>query len=146
MKVLANDEAFLAIPESNLTEYSSAKFVIQQIPYEHTSSYLSGSDKGPAAMVAASHYVEFYDEELDDESYRKVGIATVDALDFTDTFDADAIALIEKQTDQLLKDDKFIISLGAEHSITYGFVKSYTKKFKNLPVLQFDAHTDLREA
>lgn len=146
MKVLANDEAFLAIPESNLTEYSSAKFVIQQIPYEHTSSYLSGSDKGPAAMVAASHYVEFYDEELDDESYRKVGIATVDALDFTDTFDADAIALIEKQTDQLLKDDKFIISLGAEHSITYGFVKSYTKKFKNLSVLQFDAHSDLREA
>ena len=146
MKVLPKDQAFLAIPEADLSSYEKAKFVIQQIPYEHTSSYLSGSDKGPAAMVAASHFVEFWDEELEMESYKKAGIATLEPLDFTNKFDADAISLIEKQTDELLMDDKFVISLGAEHSITYGFVKSHAKKYQDLSVLQFDAHSDLREA
>jgi len=146
MKVLPNDQAFLAIPESDLATYEKAKIVVQQIPYEHTSSYMSGSDKGPAAMVAASHFVEFWDEELEMESYKKVGISTLEPLDFTGIFDADAIALIEKQTDELLMDDKFVVSLGAEHSITYGFVKSHAKKYQDLSVLQFDAHSDLREA
>lgn len=146
MKVLPNDQAFLAIPEAELTSYEKAAFVIQQIPYEHTSSYLSGSDKGPAAIVAASHFVEFYDEELDVESYKKYGISTLPPLEFKNIVDADAIALIEKQTDELLMDDKFVVSLGAEHSITYGFVKSHAKKYKDLSVLQFDAHSDLREA
>ncbi|TAH38815.1 MAG: agmatinase [Bacteroidetes bacterium] len=146
MKVLPNDQAFLAIPEADLATYEKAKVVIQQIPYEHTSSYLTGSDKGPAAMLAASHFVEFWDEELEMESYKKVGIATLESLDFTNTFDSDAIALIEKQTDALLMDDKFVVSLGAEHSITYGFVKSHVKKYKDLSILQFDAHSDLREA
>lgn len=146
MKVLPNDQAFLAIPEADLATYEKAKVVIQQIPYEHTSSYLTGSDKGPAAMLAASHFVEFWDEELEMETYKKVGIATLESLDFTNTFDSDAIALIEKQTDALLMDDKFVVSLGAEHSITYGFVKSHAKKYKDLSILQFDAHSDLREA
>lgn len=146
MKVLPNDLAFLAIPEPELASYEKAKFVIQQIPYEHTSSYLSGSNKGPAAMIAASHFVEFYDEELETESYRKAGIATLQALDFANVFDADAIALIEKQTDQLLQDDKFVVSLGAEHSITYGFVKSHARKYHDLSVLQIDAHSDLRQS
>ncbi|HNQ61552.1 MAG TPA: agmatinase [Bacteroidia bacterium] len=146
MKVLPNDKAFLAIPEEDLARYDNAKIVIQQIPYEHTSSYLSGSDIGPAAMVAASHFVEFYDEELEMESYKRVGIATLDALDFTNAVDADAIAIIEKQTDELLMDDKFVVSLGAEHSLTYGLVKSHAKKYNDLCVLQFDAHSDLREA
>ena len=65
MKVLSNEEAFLAIPESSLCDYKNSKFVIQQVPYEHTSSYLEGRAKGPAAIVSASHFVEFYDEELD---------------------------------------------------------------------------------
>ncbi len=146
MKVLPNDQAFLAIPEEDLSSYDKAKIVVQQIPYEHTSSYLMGSDKGPAAMVAASHFVEFYDEELEVESYKKAGIATLEAIDFTNAVDADAIALIEKQTDNLLMDDKFVVSLGAEHSLTYGLVKSHAKKYHDLSVLQFDAHSDLREA
>ncbi len=146
MKVLPNELAFLAIPEPDLASYEKAKFVIQQIPYEHTSSYLMGSAKGPAAMVAASHFVEFYDEELEVESYRKAGIATLESLDFANTYDADAMDLIEKQTDQLIRDDKFVVSLGAEHSITYGFVKSHAKKYHDLTVLQIDAHSDLREA
>jgi agmatinase len=145
MQVLPADKAFLAIPEKELCDYENAKVVIQQIPYEHTSSYLEGSARGPSAIVAASHFVEFYDEELELESYKKCGVATLPALDFGKKVDREAMDLIESQTDQLLMDDKFVVSLGAEHSITLGFVKSHAKKYNDLCVLQFDAHSDLRE-
>jgi N1-aminopropylagmatine ureohydrolase len=146
MKSLPNDQAFLAIPEPELCSYEKAKFVIQQVPYEHTSSYLEGSAKGPKAMVEASHFVEFYDEELDMETYRSCGIATMEELDFGSKVDADAVAFIESETDKLIKDGKYVVSLGAEHTVTLGFVKAHAKKYSNLAVLQIDAHSDLRSS
>lgn len=135
---------FLAIEDPALYEYENARFVIQSAPYEHTSSYLQGSAKGPGAIIEASHFVEFYDEELDQETFRMGGIATMPAIDFTGKFDADAISAIEKATDKLINDGKFVISLGAEHTVTLGFVKSHAKKYGNISVLQIDAHSDLR--
>jgi len=146
MKVLPGEDCFLAIPEPELCSYEKSKFVIQQAPYEHTSSYLQGSAKGPAAMIEASHFVEFYDEVLDMESYRQCGIATLPAIDFGSKVDADAINLIESETDKLIRDGKFVVSVGAEHTVTLGFVKSHLKKYKNLCVLQIDAHSDLRSS
>ncbi len=90
--------------------------------------------------------MEFYDEELDQESFRKGGIATLSPMNFDGKFDADAIDLIEKHTDQLIDDGKFVISLGAEHTVTFGFVKSHVKKYGNISVLQIDAHSDLRSS
>jgi len=144
MKSLPPDESFLAIPEPELCNYDSSRFVIQQVPYEHTSSYLEGSSKGPGAMIEASHFVEFYDEMLDMESYRHGGIATLPAIDFNGRIDADAIALIEKETSAHLDNGKYVISAGAEHTVTFGFVKAFKKKYSDIHVLQIDAHSDLR--
>lgn len=146
MKARGAASNFLGIEEGSLCSYESAKYVIQSAPYEHTSSYLSGSDKGPEAILEASHYVEFYDEELDQETFRKGGIATLDPIDFTGKFDKEAVDLIEAETSKLINDGKFVISLGAEHTVTYGFVKAHLKKYPNLSVLQIDAHSDLRQA
>jgi agmatinase len=144
MKSLSTEENFLAIPEPEFSDYEKSKYIIQQVPYEHTSSYLQGSAKGPAAIIKASHFVEFYDEMLDMESYRHGGIATLPAIDFGKKVDADAIAFIEQETDKHLKNGKYVISVGAEHTVTLGFVKSHLKKYKNISVLQIDAHSDLR--
>ena len=146
MQTLSNDKAFLAIPESDLCSYEQSKFVIQQVPYEHTSSYIEGSAKGPQAIVNASHFVEFYDEELDCETYKSCGIATLFPIDFKGMVDEAAINLIEKETDALLNDKKFVISIGAEHTVTNGFVRSHKKKYPGLAVLQIDAHSDLRQS
>lgn len=146
MKALGPESNFLAIDDPSLYEYDKARFVIQQVPYEHTSSYLQGSAKGPGAIVEASHFVEFYDEEQDRESFRSGGIATLPPIDFSGKVDADAIAEIEKHTDRLIADGKFVISLGAEHTVTLGFVKSHVKKYGDISVLQIDAHSDLRQA
>lgn len=141
---LPPDESFLAIPEPELCSYDTSRFVIQQVPYEHTSSYLQGSAKGPGAMIEASHFVEFYDEMLDMESYRQGGIATLPPIDFKGKIDADAVALIEKETSSHLNNGKYVISVGAEHTVTFGFVKAFRKKYDDVHVLQIDAHSDLR--
>ncbi len=146
IKALGTAQNFLGIPEEEFYSYANSHYVIQQVPYEYTSSYLAGSDKGPAAIVRASQYVELYDEELDMETYRKAGIATLKPLDFKGRHDKKAVDYIEAQTALLLKDKKFVVSLGAEHTVTLGFVKAHQKFFKKFSVLQIDAHSDLREA
>lgn len=146
MKYLGAKDNFLGIEDEDYFCYENAKFVIQQLPYEYTSSYLMGSAKGPGAMVKASQFVELYDEELDAEPYKTGRICTLKPVKFGKKVDADAIDLIEKKTTKLLNDDKFVVSLGAEHTVTYGLVKAHAAKYKNLTVLQFDAHSDLREA
>lgn len=146
MKYYGPDKNFLAIEEQELYAYESSKIVIQSAAYEHTSSYLSGSDKGPEAIIAASQFVELYDEELDTEAYADTGICTLEPINFNGKVDADAVDLIEAETDKLLNDGKFVVSLGAEHTVTYGFVKAHAKKYDNLTVLQLDAHSDLRDS
>lgn len=146
MKYLHTDENFLGIEDENFYSYQNAKFVIQSLPYEYTSSYLQGSAKGPKAIVKASQFVELYDEELDTEHYRTGRICTLKPLKFGKKVDAEAIELIEESTAKLISDGKFVVSLGAEHTVTYGIVKAHAAAHKNLTVLQFDAHSDLREA
>jgi agmatinase len=147
MKSLGTKDNFLGIAEKELYDYKKSKYVIQSVPYEHTSSYLAGSAKGPNAIIEASQFVEFYDEELDTETLRSCGIATLPPIKFSKKdVDAKAIDLIEKETSRLIKDNKYVVSLGAEHTVTYGFVKAFAKKYKNLTVVQIDAHSDLRQS
>lgn len=143
-RVLPAEDGFLSLPEAEWAEFDKARIAIQQIPYEHTSSYISGSDKGPAAIVSASHFVEFYDEELDMETYKNLGICTIDSLEFNGAVDAAAVELIRRQTSTLLNAEKFVVSLGAEHTVSLGFVQAHLEKYPNLSVLQIDAHSDLR--
>lgn len=143
--MLPTDENFLGIENEDLYSYEKSRFVIQPVPYEHTSSYLSGSEKGPQAIIDASHFVEFYDEELDTETLNDIkGIATLPELSFDGKIDKAAVDYIDEETTKLINDGKFVVSLGAEHTVTYGFVKAHARKYNNLTVLQFDAHSDLR--
>lgn len=146
MKVLGTEHNFLGLEEEHLYSFENAKYIIQSAPYEYTSSYLEGSAKGPAAIIEASKYVEFYDEELGVETVRTAPIATLDPIDFNGKIDKDAVDLIAQETEKILNSGKIAVSFGAEHTVTYGFVQAYAKKYDNLTVLQIDAHSDLRES
>ncbi|MCB9252656.1 MAG: agmatinase [Flavobacteriales bacterium] len=141
---LSADFNFLGIKEEELSSYRTSSVVIQSAPYEHTSSYLAGSDKGPEAILEASHYVEFYDEELDQETYKKMGISTLPFMEFNGKVDSDAVELIETETAHHIRNKKFVVSLGAEHTVTFGFFKAFYKEDPNIGILQIDAHSDLR--
>jgi agmatinase len=141
-----SEHNFLGIPEEALMTYQGSKVVLQLLPYEHTSSYQQGSSEGPGAILAASHFVEFYDEELDQETYKTLGIATQTKLDFDDAVDQDAINLIVDNTTHHINNNKFVMTFGAEHTITFGVFKAFHDKNRNVSILQIDAHSDLRQS
>lgn len=135
---------FLAI-EKRVSSFDSSRIVVLPAPYEHTVSYGGGTRRGPAGIIAASHFVEFYDEELDRELCNEVGIATLPPLVFGKRTHGAALQIIERTVGELLARDKFVVTLGGEHTITRAPVKAHLEKYPDLSVLQFDAHSDLRE-
>lgn len=144
----SNEQAieFLGIEEEHYKSYEHSRVVIQSVPYEHTSSYVEGSDRGPEEILKASHFVEYYDEELGIETYRTCGINTLKPMSFDGKVDEEAINYIALNTAKHLDRGKFVVSLGAEHTVTYGFFKAFQARYQNLSVLQIDAHSDLRES
>ncbi len=130
--------------EPEYSNFLTAKYCIFPVPYERTTTYGTGTRLAPEAIVEASQQVELYDEELDAESYR-VGIFTMPRRDFSVNMGIpDCLATIYHDVQNLLQQDKFIISLGGEHSITYPLVRAFVEKYPKLTVLQLDAHADLR--
>ena len=127
------------------SQYATSRAVIFPVPLERTTSYEHGTRNGPAAILAASRNMELYDEELETEPYKEIGIHTLPAIDTADGTLNEVITEIFTAQLGLLEDDKFTVSLGGEHSLTPPLVSATAKKFKNLSVLQIDAHADLRD-
>jgi len=125
--------------------YEKARAVIFPVPLERTTTYEHGTRNGPSAILAASRNMELYDEELETEIYKEIGIATAPAIDTMDGTLDEVITEIFTAQCEFLKDGKFPVALGGEHSLTPPLVKAAAKKYKNLSVLQIDAHADLRE-
>jgi agmatinase len=144
MRALPESRNFLGIGRAFST-YRDARIAIIQAPYEHTVSYGGGTAKGPAAMLAASHFVEFWDEDFRRELCFERGIAALPALSFGKAADAKALALIEKAVRAVLADGKFAVTLGGEHTIAAAPIRAHFERHPRMSVLQFDAHSDLRQ-
>ncbi|MGH9780507.1 MAG: arginase family protein, partial [Candidatus Acidiferrales bacterium] len=142
---LAPPENFGGIPEDN-SRYENSRAVIFPIPLERTTTYEHGTRNGPNAIIAASRNMETWDEELEVETYSTIGIATLPAIDTSEGTLEKVLAEIHTTELALLKDGKFPVALGGEHSLTPPLVSAAVKKFPELAVLQIDAHADLREA
>ncbi len=130
-------------------DYAAARVVILPIPYEATTTYRRGCMHGPAAILDASQQVEYYDEELEDELW-PVGFYTHPAIADTRQATISSEEMLQATCDtvrQLAADDKFVIGLGGEHSITTGLVTAYQQILGDEPftVIQVDAHGDLRQ-
>jgi len=134
---------FLALPDE-LSTYSSSRAVILPIPYDLTSSYETGTRRGPQAIITASRQLETYDEELGlDPS--SIGIATLPEMEQIAAGPEDMQEAVYNACLKILSDDKFVMTLGGEHSITAALVKAHKDKYPSLSVVHVDAHTDLRD-
>jgi agmatinase len=131
--------------ETEYTAYERAKFVVIPLPYDLTSTYQSGSRRGPGAILDASANMELYDEELRQETY-KAGIHTLPFLDADARGPAEMMKSIRRIVAGIITDGKIPVMLGGEHSISFGAVQAVREAFPELTVLQLDAHADLREA
>tara|TARA_B100000965_G_scaffold278479_1_gene236268 strand:- start:109 stop:984 length:876 start_codon:yes stop_codon:yes gene_type:complete len=142
MKYLSNKNGFLGI--DNKFGFRE-KAVIVPFGLEKTVSYGSGTKNGPREIIKASHQVELYDEELNCEPYKKIGIKTLKPFKINNNINK-ALKTMSKINDQILGKNLFPMTFGGEHSITPGCIAPFAKKFKNICLLHFDAHADLRES
>jgi agmatinase len=130
------------LPEEYSNPDNSA-IVIIPVPYDGTSTWIKGADKGPDAIIEASANMELYDIETDSEVYRN-GIFT-DSHVRDLSFPEDVAETLESIVRFHIEDGKFVVVIGGEHSISIGSVKAHAKNHKDLTVLQLDAHSDLRD-
>lgn len=127
-------------------EYSkldSSKIVLIPVPYDGTSTWQKGADKGPDAFLDASENMELYDIETDTEVYKQ-GVFLADAI--TESSSPEAVVdAVHEMTKKYIKRNKFVTLFGGEHSISIGSIRAFNECFDNLTVLQIDAHADLRK-
>ena len=142
LEFLKNKDGFLGI--DNKIKFNE-KVVVVPFGLEKTVSYGGGTKNGPKEIIKASHQVELYDEELNYEPHKKIGIKTLKPFKIDKNINK-ALKKISLINENILKKKKFPLVLGVEHSITPGCIIPFTKKFKNICLLHFDAHADLRES
>ena len=142
MKYLSNKNGFLGIDN---------KFDIKQksvvIPFglEKTVSYGGGTKNGPKEIIKASHQVELYDEELNCEPFKVIGVKTIKPFKINKNINK-ALKQISLLNQKSIENNLFPLTLGGEHSITAGCIEPFVKSYKNVTILQFDAHADLRNS
>ena len=142
MKYLSNKNGFLGIDNKfNFKE----KVIVVPFGLEKTVSYGGGTRNGPKEIIKASHQVELYDEELNCEPFKKIGIKTLKPFKIEKNVKK-ALSVMSKINQEILEKKLFPMTLGGEHSITPGCITPFTKKFRNICLLHFDAHADLRDS
>jgi len=142
LKYLSNKKGFLGTDNK-----SNGKENVVVIPFglEKTVSYGTGTSKGPIEIIKASHQVELFDEDLNKEPYKNIGIKTLNPFPIKKNM-MDALRQIENINKLLLDKKKFPLILGGEHSLTPGAIRPFVKKFGKICLLHFDAHADLRNS
>ena len=130
--------------EPEFSDYTKSRVAVLPVPFERTTSYGKGTSAGPAAIIRASQSMELYDEELGAEPYTQ-GIATL-APFLPEAYDmAEAMAELQEESRVHLERGKFLVTLGGEHSLSQAPIKAALDVNPGIGVVQFDAHSDLRE-
>jgi len=134
---------FAGIPEE-FSKLEKSKIVLIPVPYDGTSTWQKGADKGPEAFLDASANMELYDIETATEVYQQ-GVYLADAVTENES-PKKMVEAVHQETKKYIKKNKFVTIFGGEHSISIGTIRAFNEMFPNLTVLHIDAHADLRES
>ena len=137
-----NKRTYGGIPEE-FGKIETSKIVLIPVPYDGTSTWQKGADKGPEAFLEASENMELYDIETDSEVYKN-GIFLTDAItEFSSP--EKMVSAVHDITKSYIRKNKFVTLFGGEHSISIGAIRAFNECFDSLTVVQIDAHADLRK-
>jgi agmatinase len=139
-----SEAGFLGLPEEDAGAPEDAKAVVIPFGLEATVCRGKGTGDGPEAIIAASPYLDFFDEEFWFEPYRRYGVATLDAPPPSPRIET-ALDQVAAMTEGVLAEGRFPLILGGEHALTAGAIRPFAASFPELVILQFDAHADLRD-
>ena len=133
-------------PEPGLGNIETAGALVLPLPLDLTCSWKRGTGGGPAAIIEASHHIEYYDEEVGFDACAALGGIATHAEPDLPTDPAEAAGAVEELAAGLLKPGRLLVSLGGEHSLSHPLVAAHLRRWPGLSVLQIDAHADLRES
>lgn len=136
-------KTYAGIPEE-FAKLEQANIVLIPVPYDGTSTWQKGADKGPTAFLEASENMELYDIETDSEVYKN-GIYLADPVTINATPEA-MVDAVHLETKSFIKKNKFVTIFGGEHSVSIGTIRAFNECYDNLTVLHIDAHSDLRKS
>lgn len=139
---MTNNRTYAGIPEE-YAQLHSANVVLIPVPYDGTSTFQKGSDKGPDGFLDASENMELYDIETDSEVYKQ-GIYLAEPVS-ENTSPERMVREVHKLTKNFIQKKKFVTLFGGEHSISIGSIRAFNESYEDLTVLQLDAHADLRK-
>jgi agmatinase len=125
--------------------FDTARAVILPIPVDRTTSYVSGTRNGPHEILQASSHMELWDEEMQVDVH-EAGIFTLPEMELPFGELSPLMDEIQRVASEIVNRDKFLVSLGGEHSITPPLVAAAARRYPGLGVLQIDAHADLRDS
>ncbi len=125
------------------SNYENSKIAVLPIPFDETSSWITGSNRGPKAIIEASMNMELYDIETDSEVYKN-GIFT--SGEILSNSSEEMIKSVYNRVAELIKDGKFVVSLGGEHSISLPVIKAHYETYQDISILHLDAHSDMRDS
>lgn len=128
--------------DGEFTAEENAVVVLIPVEYDGTSTWQKGSDKGPDALLHAAENMELYDIETDSEPF-EIGVHVTDPMKGYNSPEAMVDAVHDKVAAEIAR-DKFVTIIGGEHSISIGTIRAHAENYKDLTVLQIDAHADLR--
>ncbi len=131
--------SWMSLPKEYRTNESS--FAILPIPYEKDVTFGKGARKGAHAIIEASKHLEYYDDQFDCEPFEK-GIMLLDELQLNEKTPEEMVSTVSNA----IPKNKFVISLGGDHSVTIGIVKGLEQQYEEFSVIQFDAHADFRDS
>ena len=137
-----DNKTYAGISEE-FAKLETSKIVLIPVPYDGTSTWQKGADKGPQAFLKASENMELYDIETGTEVYQQ-GIYLADTITVSSSPEA-IVDEVHKVTKQYIKRNKFVTIIGGEHSISIGTIRAFNECFDNLTILHIDAHADLRK-
>ena len=130
--------------DAAVSDLEKAKVLIIPVPYDGTTTYLSGTRRGPAAILRASQELELFDEETDQEVYR-LGIATLEEVEVDASSPQAMVARVRSLGEKALDAGLFPLMLGGEHLLSLGMIQAAASRVDHLSILQLDAHADLRK-
>ena len=135
-------KTYAGIPEE-FAKLENAKIVLIPVPYDGTSTWQKGADKGPDAFLNASENMELYDIETDIEVYQQ-GVFLADAVIENESPES-MVEAVHEATKKYIKKNKFVTIFGGEHSVSIGTIRAFNDMYTSLTVLHIDAHADLRK-
>lgn len=138
-----SNKTYAGIPEE-FAKLDSSKIVLIPVPYDGTTTWQKGSDKGPEAFLNASENMEVYDIETRTEVYKQ-GVFLTEAVTENGSPEA-MVDAVHQTVKKYIKKNKFVTVVGGEHSVSIGNIRAFHECFDNLTVLQIDAHADLRKS